>query len=624
MADVQVKDLATIEPSIDDLVLLSHQGLTRNATVGDIRAIADDFNGGTEKSLSAEKGKVLYDSINENTAQLSEIVPNTTLWFLQDINNIRTRAIIDVQGFYDIEESSHGKYRVIMIDGTETWTLVTVGANSFKISSNGEIAKNKDLTTSDKKLRYIPDHNKVDVNMLGSKGDGVIDDTVSIQNAITDCQTNGYTLIFPSGYVFVVSEELQITKRINIIGYGSEIKAISAINSILNFNETIYYDGSGTALENRLDLYEIVTVQGLKLNCNNLASKGLLVTKSPKINYLNLDIIKCQGTSMDISQATESIFDKINIYAGRSVNSIGILAKTNDCEFSNIHMIDCHTAIKTNSVNIYNNIHVWMMHSDLIDSTNTSFEMYDTAILTNRLNNFYSDTYKIVFKSNAQKQNVQCNQLFVIYNSSIYPTGNIPYLFYANSATPDYYFNWSSIENSYIQGASTTNKIVISNFDACNIKLDSSNFYQNVSGIKKFTNTALTLSNGVSVNQHNHVYRDGGIVNLSLSLAINLTAATISNGVVNIGNLPYQILFPIDPQSFSVILSTTDSSNFPEVASMAVAYIQGYTGNATFDGLLRVKIPASLLTAGTIYVKCSLSYINKQLTNSAITYSDNN
>jgi peptidoglycan/xylan/chitin deacetylase (PgdA/CDA1 family) len=69
MADdtVRVSDLATIEPSNDDLILLSHQGLTRNATVEDIRAIADDFNGGTEKSLSAEKGKVLYDKIGDTS-----------------------------------------------------------------------------------------------------------------------------------------------------------------------------------------------------------------------------------------------------------------------------------------------------------------------------------------------------------------------------------------------------------------------------------------------------------------------------------------------------------------------------------------------------------------------------
>ena len=173
----------------------------------------------------------LSGAINEISTQLSEIVPNTTLWYLQNISNIRTRAITTVQGFYDIEEVSHGKYRVVMVDGTETWTVVTVGTNIFKISTNGEIAQNKDLTTSDKKLRYIPDHNKVDVTMLGAKGDGITDDSISLKNAIADCQTNGYTLLFSSGYSFGTSTELQITKRINITGYGSEIKAISSINS---------------------------------------------------------------------------------------------------------------------------------------------------------------------------------------------------------------------------------------------------------------------------------------------------------------------------------------------------------------------------------------------------------
>lgn len=66
MANVKISDLVSITPKVDDLVVISTGGVTRNAKVKDIRAVVNDLTtGGTTVPLSAEQGKVLYQKIQD-------------------------------------------------------------------------------------------------------------------------------------------------------------------------------------------------------------------------------------------------------------------------------------------------------------------------------------------------------------------------------------------------------------------------------------------------------------------------------------------------------------------------------------------------------------------------------
>jgi hypothetical protein len=61
----------------------------------------------------------------------------------------------------------------------------------------------------------------LDVRAFGAKGDGVTDDTAAIQRAVT-ASANG-TLLFPSGYTFLLSDDIDVLNPITITGYGSTV-----------------------------------------------------------------------------------------------------------------------------------------------------------------------------------------------------------------------------------------------------------------------------------------------------------------------------------------------------------------------------------------------------------------
>lgn len=151
------------------------------------------------------------------TAQLAEDTQETTLFFLQGINRIRTRQIISVQGFYLVEDGFYGKYRVVMVDGSETWTTINNGDFSFKISQDGYIAADKDLTIEDKKLKVIPEHGKVNIKMFGAIDDGITDNHIIIQNIING--TDFSAVLIPDGD-FCISSKLITNRNIAIIGNG--------------------------------------------------------------------------------------------------------------------------------------------------------------------------------------------------------------------------------------------------------------------------------------------------------------------------------------------------------------------------------------------------------------------
>lgn len=290
-------------------------------------------------------------------SQLAEIVPNTTLWYLQLINLIRTRAIISVQGFYDIDEDSYGKYRVTMVDGTETWTIISDGTNSFKISSRGEIAQNKELTTSDKKLIYIPKGNKVNVKLLGAKGDGVTDDTKTIQTSVSSLANKKGSVFLPSGNYIVTDNIKMLTsegiENITIFGIDSptsynRVTSKQAIITFLNptSSSCIFNIKSRSVCIKNLGLTGSVTVadgeagQGIGINSDNtfylqvencdIDSLGYgMKLYNQGLNYIRRNnVSKCQiGIYGNYVNDSEFIDNWLNTnywnYGGSSVGSNG-------------------------------------------------------------------------------------------------------------------------------------------------------------------------------------------------------------------------------------------------------------------------------------------------------------
>ena len=94
MANIEIKDLLTTVPTTDDLVLLSQNGITKNAKVSDIRSVVDDvIHTNTDKSLSANQGKILNDKVIENSNEVGELKEN-----VDKINESLSDMAINVKG----------------------------------------------------------------------------------------------------------------------------------------------------------------------------------------------------------------------------------------------------------------------------------------------------------------------------------------------------------------------------------------------------------------------------------------------------------------------------------------------------------------------------------------------
>ncbi|WP_297422076.1 phage tail protein [Clostridium sp.] len=268
---LEVSNSTSVTLKIDPTVIL--------ATKSDINTLTTSMN----------------NSIGSINTQLSEIVPNTTLWYLENIDDMRTRSIVSVQGFYDIDENISNNYRILMIDGTETWTTITVGSNSFKISDNGEIAQNKTLTTSDKKLKYIARHGNVYIDMFGAIGDGTTNDTTVIQKAFNSAK-NGDIINFNGEKTYFIECDRAWNYHANSVDYGFLNLSLELLNKT-----NIIIDGNNANLILKQVRTDGTFSPALKItNCNTVEVKNL---------NINCQRVEIGNTTGDMGQPTAYMYN---------------------------------------------------------------------------------------------------------------------------------------------------------------------------------------------------------------------------------------------------------------------------------------------------------------------------
>lgn len=121
-----------------------------------------------------------------------------TIAEMQKDSKLKTGKVVEVLGYYQAGDGA-GHKRVIA--DSDDGSGVQLGNGLWaNIVHNGE----------------------VNVSWLGAKGDGVTDDMLSIQKALTYCQGK-YISVFGTNKKYKSSEQLNITKDITIIGNNSEI-----------------------------------------------------------------------------------------------------------------------------------------------------------------------------------------------------------------------------------------------------------------------------------------------------------------------------------------------------------------------------------------------------------------
>lgn len=208
--------------------------------------------------------------------------------------------------------------------------------------------------------------------MFGAKGDGVIDDTKAIQDAIVFCENNKMLLYIPSG-VYIISDTLIISKSIAIVGSSVHKDVLSSYNkymgvSVLKFiaksDKTLIvasekaYDVSINSLIFLATSYE-VRVSG-NISVKGDCKKYYEYTKEPyDLNGINIE----KTTRCSIDSCSFVGFSGFGIVTGQHRH-------ITDCVFS-------HCNIAINCTNYDNLIHhCWFRFCSICIYSNTNNTLF--------------------------------------------------------------------------------------------------------------------------------------------------------------------------------------------------------------------------------------------------------
>lgn len=191
---------------------------------------------------------------------------------------------------------------------------------------------NSQLDTIEKKQS----NNKiVNVKDFGAKGDGVTDDTISIQNAINYIKTLGGTLYFPRGKYLITSNLIfnGLNKCLTVLGDSRE--------SILVWN------GSSNCV-----IFDFTSISNdeLKISFENL--KCINNNNSSNLTLFKSDTL--ETTFLVNISFYKNYFSNINII-------VDIYKETDQLIFEDNYVLGYTTAIKTNN-GVCSNIHILNNH----------------------------------------------------------------------------------------------------------------------------------------------------------------------------------------------------------------------------------------------------------------------
>lgn len=157
----------------------------------------------------------------------------------------------------------------------------------------------KQITSADFAAISTSPQGVINVKWFGAKGDGVTDDTISVQNAINSAAANQAVYFPPSSGAYIITSQITFTKNnLTIFGYGAILKGTSSANyqffqNVTGSNFTVFglvFDGTsggggGTGSSNgSVQIFECSDVTIRDCRFINTVQCGILVSGGARIN----------------------------------------------------------------------------------------------------------------------------------------------------------------------------------------------------------------------------------------------------------------------------------------------------------------------------------------------------
>lgn len=271
--------------------------------------------------------------------------------------------------------------------------------------------------------------NIIYVTNFGATGDGVTDDTESIQNCINNNPHT--TIIFPKGnYKIMAPLEIYEDNDSQVDLYfesGSRLFAGSAINALIEIGKV---KENVTSHWTRYKLGDIVTISGSGILDATNCDKAIYIVSNRHFNRLiNLNIVNCNSygifidkpTLSGVTNSADSQFLNLNLTGSgnANANTIGICTQSNDNEFNNIKLQRFVTGFQLNgNGNIIDNVHLtqgFVNGGNIASNFNKSigFEFLKSGF--DMLSNIYVDTYGKPFVFNAEDKYTVLTNIYTYY-----------------------------------------------------------------------------------------------------------------------------------------------------------------------------------------------------------------
>ena len=330
---------------------------------------------------------------------------------------------------------------------TEGMIVKTLGYN--KIDDNGgafyKIYNTKEQNSehyenlSNGKYALLVPNGYITPEMFGASGDGVTDDTVSIQNCIDAAMSNGRTIKCYSGKTYLITSAININNRLNI-----------------DINKSIILCTSDTAFN--ITMPSIIDYTETEKNIFNMNVKYTGTSGGTiGFNIINGNFTEFTGsinnfeTAIKITGGAECSFKNISIVGNNSANCYGIYCTTSDLFFEDIIMKDCTVGFLNSGTNTLINYHPW-----LSKAFNNSIGLKHTGGVLLCVN-YIADSYQYaVSKSNLSK--LSLINFRSIFNTDYY-TGdyNAPVIFHTEEdVIGSNVYQYSEVIGSAINGITNT------------------------------------------------------------------------------------------------------------------------------------------------------------------------
>nr|DAP03383.1 MAG TPA: rhamnogalacturonase A [Caudoviricetes sp.] len=473
--------------------------------------------------------------------------------YSKEINNLAFEKIDEeIQGLADIVET---------LDSPEN-SIADVKKDINDIKSD-VVDINEQLVTNVEQISYINTNKSywVSPEDFGCKGNGVIDDTVNLQKAITYCYENKKTLKCKDNSIYCISNTLQILDYIDIEMNNSIIKAIQPMDKMINYKFPQDYRN----YINNTNLGKM-SYSSLHLDGNNMAKYGIYIEDGVCITFYNTKI-RFASIGIHIHSASELLFDNIYVRCNPTDNnSIGVENLANDCLFNMIYIMDAHVGILNNGLNHMSKVHVWK-GSNFNGSIGIKFMGGNLF-----LDSSYIDSYANAFYIGSSSQ-LMINNCNTFYNGAMY-TDNFdsPIIFFISDPTKDM-MGYSSITNCFIKGKNSNTKL--SNVENLRVR-EANNSFDNLdmSYVTKLNTKNITLSDGIIKNSDNATgCAFVSFENATRYIYLNIEKTSGFSHNDSIGKLPFSTT-----QSFVVPCLISANQYFNGVVEHAILVINK-TGN---------------------------------------------